>query len=58
VVEKIEPVAVVNTLIANAVRQKLIDQSAEGEGKGEILEGVRVARDYARESIEEGLTGN
>ncbi|MDR1278331.1 MAG: CsgG/HfaB family protein, partial [Treponema sp.] len=30
VVEKIEPVAVVNTLIANAVRQKLIDQSAEG----------------------------
>jgi hypothetical protein len=58
VVEKIEPAAVVNSLISNAVRQKLIDQSAEKENKDEILAATLVARDYALESIEEGLTGN
>jgi hypothetical protein len=58
VVEKIEPAAMVNALIQNAVRQKLIDQGAEGEDKDEMLEGVLAARDYAREGIAEGLTGN
>ncbi|MDR1899018.1 MAG: CsgG/HfaB family protein [Treponema sp.] len=60
VVEKIEPSAVVNALIANAVKQKLIEQGANGDGavRAEMLEGVLAARDYAKESIEEGLTGN
>jgi hypothetical protein len=56
VVEKIEPAAVVEALIANAVKQKLI---APGAGAGDgILEGVLAAREYAIESIEEGLTEN
>jgi hypothetical protein len=58
VVEKIEPSAVVSALIENAVRQKLIERSAEGDGRDEMLAGVLEARDYAKESIEEGLTGN
>jgi hypothetical protein len=61
VVEKIEPATVVNALISNAVKQKLIDQpdpGAEGENKDDWLEALLAARDYAKQSIEEGLTGN
>jgi hypothetical protein len=60
VVEKIEPSVVVTVLIENAVRQKLIEpqqtqQSAEGD---QLLKDMLAARDYAIESIEEGMTGN
>jgi hypothetical protein len=58
VVEKIEPSAVVHALIAQAARQKLIDPSAAGNAGEEMFEGVLAAREYAKESIEEGLTGN
>jgi hypothetical protein len=59
VVEKIDPPVVVNALISQAVKQKLIDsQSAEGGAGDEMLNGVLAAREYAQESIEEGLTGN
>jgi hypothetical protein len=56
VVEKIEPAAVAGALIANAVRQKLIDRS--GEAPEDMLKDLLAVRDYARESIAEGLTGN
>jgi hypothetical protein len=56
VVEKIEPAAVVNALILQAVKQKLVEPGAEAED--EMFEGVLAAREYAKESIEEGLTGN
>jgi hypothetical protein len=58
VVEKIEPAAVVNSLVANAVREKLIDQSAERASKDDLLEGVLAARKYALDGIEEAATGN
>jgi hypothetical protein len=57
VVEKIEPSPVIDALIANAVKQKIIAQGAEGD-RDKMLEGVLAARDYAKESIESGLTGN
>jgi CRISPR/Cas system-associated endonuclease Cas1 len=57
VVEKIKPSAVVDALIADAVRQKLIEPSAE-EGKDGMLAGLLAAREYALGSIEAGLTGN
>ncbi|MDR1175688.1 MAG: CsgG/HfaB family protein [Treponema sp.] len=59
VVEKIEPAAVVNALITNAVKQKLIgERGAEAEDKDDLLAELLAVRDYARASIEEGLTGN
>jgi hypothetical protein len=57
-VEKIEPAAVVNSLVANAVREKLIDQSAERASKDDLLEGVLAARKYALDGIEAALMGN
>jgi hypothetical protein len=56
VVEKIEPAAVVASLIENAVKQKLVEPGAKAED--EMFEEVLAAREYAVESIEEGLTGN
>jgi hypothetical protein len=56
--EKIEPSAVVHALIAQAARQKLIDPSAAVDAGEEMFEGVLTAREYAKESTEEGLTGN
>jgi hypothetical protein len=58
-VERIDPAAVVNALVAAAVKEKIIEaQSAEEGAKAAMLEGVLAARAYAKESIEEGLTGN
>jgi hypothetical protein len=56
VVEKIEPSVVVNALITGAAGQKLVEPGAKAGG--DMLEGVLAARNYARESIEAGLTGN
>jgi hypothetical protein len=61
VVEKIEPAEVVNVLILNAVKEKIIDPiepRAEGEVKDELIAEMLAVREYARRSIEEGLTGN
>jgi hypothetical protein len=50
---------VVNALITNAMKQKLIsERDAEAEDKDDLLAELLAVRDYARESIEEGLTGN
>jgi hypothetical protein len=60
VVEKIEPPVVVTALIENAVKQKLIEpqERPRGAERDELLKDMLTARDYAKESIEEGLTGN
>jgi hypothetical protein len=64
VVEKIEPAAVVTALVENAVKQKLVDPQRaaqtvqESAEQDELLKDMLAARDYALESIEEGLTGN
>jgi hypothetical protein len=61
VVEKIEPAEVVNVLILNAVKEKIIDPiepHAEGEVKDELIAEMLAVREYAIQSIEEGLTGN
>jgi hypothetical protein len=64
VVEKIEPATVVTALIENAVKQKLVDPQRaaqtvqESAEQDELLKDMLAARDYALESIEEGLTGN
>jgi hypothetical protein len=59
VVEKIEPSIVVNTIITQAVKQKIINpQNTEIEEKNEMLQRALEARDYTIESIEEALTGN
>jgi hypothetical protein len=59
-VEKMDPAGVVDALIAEAVRQKIIAQSAGGDNaaKAAMLDGVLAAREYAKESIADGLTGN
>jgi hypothetical protein len=57
VVEKIEPSAVASSIISNAIRQRLVDQSVERADE-KMLEALFAAREYALESIEEGLTGN
>jgi hypothetical protein len=61
VVEKIEPSQVVDALIANAVRQKLVDETVaekNAKAKDDLVTEMLAVRNYAVESITEGLTGN
>jgi hypothetical protein len=60
VVENIEPSTLASSIISNAIKQKIIAEDTEGhtENLEEMFAGVLAAREYAIESIEEGLTGN
>jgi hypothetical protein len=61
VVERIDPSAVAGSLVSNAVRQNIIvikEPGAEGAARDEMFADLLAAREYAKQSIREGLTGN
>jgi hypothetical protein len=59
VVETIDPARVVKVLLEEAMKQKIIHtQFAGEEDAAEMIQDLQAAREYAKESIQEGLTGN